>query len=295
MKTNMEMANEVIMEVIEFNSKKKRFNKKAVMSLVAAVVLVLSLAVSASAGVGGIFSTQWRNTIKDAIIGADKTEGVEELQNAIAQSDDKFCYEDGCNEMLLDYKDVIEIDKTVTDSGLKFTFDKIVSGKTIRQRRVSGKLSNGTAVFEQYVRDSHFAIIEISREDAGKLTQKDIERIFRFGFLVEGYKPYISTMCMEGNCMKKEYDDEYTRYIAIEVTDLMIYADKGLGIAVYVYNENYNINIGDKIKETENAGFEFTEKVNGPHAVFNFKVDASYANKKAVKEFDSNNGMIKVK
>ena len=168
-----------------------------VAALIAAVLMVV-LTVGTVGATDGfkIFSPEWREMYIENMItakeNASKADGVEEFEKELAQADESLinlgCKGDD-DAILFDLDSAYDINVTAEKDGYLFRVDKLIKGRYIRNKVISGNPIKGTAVYEKIVDEDYFLVTEISRADGKKLTEKDNLGYYE-AVVIAGYNPF---------------------------------------------------------------------------------------------------------
>lgn len=165
-------------------------------ALIAAVLMVV-LTVGTVGATDGfkIFSPEWREmyieNMKTAKDNATKADGVEEFEKELAQADESLinlgCKSEG-HAILFDFDSAYDIGVVAEKDGYQFKVDKLIKGRYIRNKVISGNPIKGTAVYEKIVDEDYFLVTEISRADGKKLTERDNLGYYE-AVVIAGYNP----------------------------------------------------------------------------------------------------------
>ena len=171
--------------------KRKRPRIKVAALIAAVLVVVLTAGVVGATDGFKIFSPEWREmyieSMQTAKENAAKTDGVEEFEKELAQADKSLVNLgiDDESEILFDYDSAYDINVTAEKDGYLFKVDKIIKGRYIRNKVISGNPIKGTAVYEKIVDEDYFLVTEISRTDGKKLTKAFYESV-----VIADYNPF---------------------------------------------------------------------------------------------------------
>jgi hypothetical protein len=146
---------------------------------------------------------------------------------------------------------------------------------------VSGNVFDGTAEFEWQVNDAYYAFVEVTRADGKKLDHEN-GAWFEWGFMIEGFEPSSTDMCLRGYPIKEFWDD-YTQYVAIDITNMMHFA--GRDFAIVALEGGYGYNIDRETVYADKEGEMILKNDDFIGALLRFRVDDKYADEKAAEEF----------
>lgn len=267
----------------EIKKKTFRFNRIAVAAIVA--IMCLTVITAGAAGIIKTFSSEWRESLKENILNAEIGVGVKAFDKEFEKSTDPFAVaarESGSGAyMLLEYSDSIKYGITSKDREYKFYLDSVTKAQKKHQIMTGGSLEQGTATFEWVMSDAYYAIVEFSRTDGKKLSEEEHNMFIEWNFLIEGYEPESTNICFRGAANIVEYSDEYKRYYAVEITEMMKFAGCDFALVPLELGSD----ISDETIYADKDGAMELKSINGVGALIRFSVDKKYADKKAVKEF----------
>lgn len=261
----------------------------------AALMCVLVIGVSAGEFIQ-TFSHEWRDRLTENIQDAAVGEGVEGFDAEYENSTDPFAIagrESGTGKhILLDYNQSIKYNDVIAeDEGYRFELKSVTKARQKHRIMTGGRISDGTATYEWTVSDAYYAIIEFSRVDGKKLEKEDEDLVLAWNFLLEGYKPSSTNMCFRGNAIK-EYSDEYAKFFAVEITDMMPFA--GLDFAL-VPIEAETTEFEEAVYMDKDGTMDLLNSEEYIGTIIRFSVDEKYADKNTAKDFLNNHCMNEFK
>ena len=218
---------------------KKRFSFKKTAIVVAAIILCLTMTAAAGKIIEMKRAPELIPLLQNAIGNATVGMGVEEFDKAYDESDDFWKKSNGDTQILPDYSESMDFDIKVEDKGYVFTLKSVTKVLAKDFKVVSGNVFDGTAEFEWQVNDAYYAFVEVTRADGKKLDHEKGE-CFEWGFMIEGFEPCSTNMCLRGYPIKAYWDD-YTQYIAIDITNMMHFAGRDFAIVALEGGYGYNI------------------------------------------------------
>lgn len=266
-------------EMKEMN--KKRFSLKKTAIVVAAIILCLTMTVSAGRFIQMKKGSELIPLLQEAVSKATATEGVEEFDKAYNESDDFWKKANGDVKILPDYSESMNFDISVEDKGYVFTLKSVTKVLAKDLKIVSGNIMDGSAVYEWQVNDAYYAFVEVSRADGEKLDHENGEW-FEWGFMIEGFEPCSTNMCLRGYPIK-EYWDDYKMYMAIDITNMMYFA--GRDFALVALEGGYGHSLDRDTVYTDKEGAMELKNDDFIGALLRFRVDDKYADENAAKEF----------
>ncbi len=210
---------------------------------------------------------------------------VQALWEQIRAGDDPFSTADPYMGVLLDHENAAKYGDTYENNGLTFTFVEIVNGKAIVSERVEGGLTEGFMTMRDTIEEKTFAVVEVRRTDGAPLTDVDSALFFRYHRLVSGYNPWRIATCLETEAylVNLSYRDEYCEYLLADISDMLIFADRTLALAVTDYTVTPE---SDVFRADKDGNFAFREnKPASPHALFYFDLPDSLADPAAAAEY----------
>ncbi len=293
MKTNEQMIKEVTQQVADRKreQKKRGIRYVSVMLTVLLLAAVLIPAVSASRRFGVI---DLMRDPESHIHTASPPEEVEALRAEIEASADPFSHADPKMGVLLDHETAAPCGEVCESNGLTFTLVEIVNGKAIVSERISGSIAEGDITIQDTVEEKIFAVIEVRRTDGLPLTEEEDAYFFRYYRLVSGYNPWQINLCLEAEpyLVNLSYRDAYCQYLLVDVSDMLIFADRTLALALTHFS------VGgldsDVFKADKEGNFAFREeKLTSPHALFYLDLPASYADPAAAKAYEKEHSISK--
>ena len=239
----------------QVSKNRKSFNR-TVIFIVAAVIVMAFLTVGAfgiveKLGKQHIFSSAWRDSIKENIVETSNGMSVEEFDAELERSTDPFVVagrESGSvNRFLLDYTQSVEYNNVIDeDEGYRFKLTSVTKAKQKRRHKTGGNISDGTAVYEWQVNEGYYAIVEVSRSDGERLMQEDksTHLNLQWNFILAGYTPSITNLHFKGGAIYS-YTDDYKIYFAIEITEMIPFAKTDLALIAIGFdweNDSRDIN-----------------------------------------------------
>ncbi len=280
MKTNKEMIAEVTEQVIAHNKKQKARRKTAAAVLAVMTVFVCLAVAAGAAGRWAVFSPEWRDNLIDRAQNAGTADGVEDFKARRAQSDDILAKDE--NYFILpDRKNEVFINVTQTGGDYIFTLESIVPAEQLRNRLVSGSLARGDMEFEWQVNDEYYAIIRVSRTDGIAMTD-GVDPWFHVHRYIEGYNPFFTNMCLEGDGAFTVQDGN-SRLYAVRVTQLVIFADRTLVLAPTDIDNGYDPM--NDLYASEDTPIVLKDTAPETTVLLTFDLPDRFADKKAQKEF----------
>lgn len=242
MKSDREMISSVMSEVDKYERRNKMFKKRTVMGIVAVICILVCLgtAVGAATGYFTFGGIKTPVDIRENILNAGSAEGIEEFDRKYEKSTDPFSVvarETGAGAyIMLDYSDSIEYADVIDeDEGYRFELKSITKAKQKKNVMTGGRLSDGSATYEWQISDGYYALVDITRCDGEKLTQKDEDKLgFYWNFLLAGYDPWTTNLHFRGNTVHS-YSDDYAVHFALEITEMLPFAGTDLALAPFGY------------------------------------------------------------
>ena len=259
---------------------KKRFSFKKTAIVVAAIILCLTITASAGQLIQMKKGSELIPMLQEAVSNATVGMGVEEFDEAIAKSDDPWAIESG-GKLLLDYTESMDYNISVEDKGYVFTLKNVTKVLAKDMKMVSGNIMDGSAVYEWQVNDAYYAFVEVPRADGKKLDHEKGEW-FEWGFMIEGFEPCSTNMCLRGYPIK-EYWDDYTQYIAIDITNMMHFA--GRDFAIVALEGGDGLSLDQETGYADKEGEMLLKNDDFIGGLLRFRVDDKYADEKAAEEF----------
>lgn len=259
---------------------KKRFSFKKTAIVVAAIILCLTITASAGQLIQMKKGSELIPMLQEAVSNATVGMGVEEFDEAIAKSDDPWAIESG-GKLLLDYTESMDYNISVEDKGYVFTLKNVTKVLAKDMKMVSGNIMDGSAVYEWQVNDAYYAFVEVTRADGKKLDHEKGEW-FEWGFMIEGFEPCSTNMCLRGYPIK-EYWDDYTQYIAIDITNMMHFA--GRDFAIVALEGGDGLSLDQETVYADKEGEMLLKNDDFIGGLLRFRVDDKYADEKAAEEF----------
>ena len=262
-------------------------------ALIAAVLMIVLLVGTVGATDGfKIFSPEWRemyiDSMKTAQENATKADGVEEFEKELAQADESLinlgCKGDN-DAILFDLDSAYEINVVAEKDGYLFKVDKIIKGRYIRNKVISGNPIKGTAVYEKIVDEDYFLVTEISRADGEKLTENDNLGYYE-SVVIAGYNPFhTQNIAHSGPFLSDE--DEYRLLEIKKIDDCAIpFANHDFGWVLseapcewggIVDSNNYYLD--------EDGLPALREEHEGINLVVKFNIDKSLADEKVAEAY----------
>ena len=273
---------------------RKRPRVKIAALIAAVLVVVLTAGIVGATDGFKIFSPEWRemyiDSMQTAKENAAKADGVEEFEKELAQADKSLInlgiddeYSD--KEILFDYDSAYDINVTAEKDGYLFKVDKIIKGRYIRNKVISGNPIKGTAVYEKIVDEDYFLVTEISRVDGEKLTKAFYESI-----VIAGYDPS-NTQIIAHSGPFLSNQDEYKLVDVRKIDDEAIpFANHDFG---WVLTEIPN-DMGGLIEYydyyiDEDGLPAFREEPEGTNIIIKFNIDPSLADEKVAEAYAEEN------
>ncbi len=292
MKSNEQMIKEVTAQVAAVKQQRKKRRTRGICVLLTFVLLtaVLLPAVSAARRFGIL--DLLRNPAEH-IHTVSPPEEVAALWEQIRAGDDPFSNADPYMGVLLDHENAVKYGDTYENNGLTFTFVETVNGKAILSEVIEGSLADGDMTMQDTIKEKTFAVIEVRRTDGAPLTDEDNALFFRYHRLVSGYNPWRIATCLETEAylVDVSYRDEYCVHLLADITDMLIFADHTLALAVTDYTVTLG---GDVFRADKEGNFAFREEaLASPHALFYFDLPDTLADPAAAKEYMKSHGVGK--
>ena len=291
MKTNKDMTSEIISAVALYEKKSVR-NKKLTITLISVISILLCLGTGVTAAVYRypIFSESWINNLKEKAEHAVGLEEAEEFRSRMSMTDDIFSSnaKETHFEVIMDYDNSVPVNLTQQNGSLTYNFKTITPGEFLTLSLIKGSLADSDAEFGYKILKRYYAIIEISRTDKAPLKEEDIMS-YQYIRFASGYNPFTMNLCLQSNGAVQIFTD-HTMHCAIDITDLLIFADNDLFItladmeAVFdIYEHIYANKKGDIIL-----------KDNAPDntVMFRFTHGKDFADKSAVRQYLKKNTLI---
>lgn len=286
MKTNEEMINAIMTE-INTAKIKSRQNKKVTATIIVTLSMLICIVIGAYAAKNyyPIFSEDWISSIKENVAIAKGEEAAATFRERMKNTSDIYSENGvkyGHDEVIMNYESSVPVNQIKECGNLVFNFKSITEGEVLRLATVGGSLADGTCEFEWQVQKHHYALFEITKKDGQKFTEEDYIS-FRFLRFIEGYEPFRTNMCLEGVCTQIAVTTEDIHYYAVDITNMLIFAEKDLILTAIDFNSEFNIQ--EHIYANKKG--EFILKDNAPEnsVMFRFNIDSSFADKAAVRQF----------
>ena len=219
---------------------------------------------------------------------------VEALRAQIDAAGDPFSPAGSENPVLLDRTSEITYGSTVINHGYVFIFRSLIDGKAILNKTVAGSIFDGDAVTQDTVEYKKYAVVDVMREDGKDLTEEDLQLWFYMHRLVAGYEPWSAAFCLacEPYTCDLSYADAKTVHYLIDITDMTIFADRTLALALATCE--WTDLDHDVMYANKKGNFAFHENaLQTPHALFYFDLPDSSADADAVKRFEKTHGLTK--
>ncbi len=286
MKTNNEMIAEIMTE-IDNSRAKRRINRKAVVIIAAAISLVFCVGTGAFATryYYPIGSEEWVEQVKQNASNATGEEVAEEFRERMRNTDDIYSENGvkyGYDEVIINYETSVPVNQVKECGNFVFNFKSITEGDVLKRVLISGSPMKGTDEYEWQVKKHHFALFEVTRTDGQKFTDENYIafRLLRF---VEGYDPFTTNMCLQGVCPEIHVITDDTLYIAVGITNMLIFAESDLYLtAIDLLGE---FDIFEHIYVSKKGDIILKDNAPENSVMFRFNIDKSFADKKAVKKF----------
>lgn len=260
---------------------KKRFSFKKTAIVVAAIILCLTMTAAAGKIIEMKRVPELMPMLQESIGKATVGMGVEEFDKAYDESDDFWKKATSDTKIILDYSESMDFDIKVEDKGYVFTLKSVTKVLAKDFKVVSGNVFDGTAEFEWQVNDAYYAFVEVTRADGKKLDHEN-GVWFEWGFMIEGFEPSSTDMCLRGYPIKEFWDD-YTQYVAIDITNMMHFA--GRDFAIVALEGGDGLSLDQETVYADKEGEMLLKNDDFIGALLRFRVDDKYADKKAAEEF----------
>lgn len=267
---------------------KRRFSFKKTAIVVAAIIFCLSMTAFAAEIIQMKKGAELIPLLQEAVSNATMGIGVEEFDEAIAKSDDPWAIESG-GKLLLDYTESMDYNISVEDKGYVFTLKSVTKALKKQNQVVSGNILDGSAVFECQVDDAYYALVEVSRVDGKKLDPESDKAWVEWNFMIEGFEPWSTNMCLKGFNGSMSYEDDYKVYFAIDITNMMCFADRDFALVALEHGYGYTLDQETVYADKEGEMILKNDDFIG--ALLRFKVDDKYADEKAAEEFVAENAI----
>ena len=267
---------------------KKRFSFKKTAIVVAAIIFCLSMTAFAAEIIQMKKGSELVPLLQEAVSNATMGIGVGEFDEAIAKSDDPWAIESG-GKLLLDYTESMDYNISVEDKGYVFTLKSVTKALKKQNQVVSGNIMDGSAVFEWQVNDAFYALVEVSRVDGKKLDPESDKAWVEWNFMLEGFEPWSTNMCLKGFNGSMSYEDDYKVYFAIDITNMMCFADRDFALVALEHGYGYTLDQETVYADKEGEMILKNDDFIG--ALLRFKVDDKYADEKAAEEFVAENAI----
>lgn len=282
MKTNKEMITEIMTE-IDTASTKRKTNRKTIAVIAATMSLILCVSTGAFAAknIFPLFSDEWEEEIRTNITLATGQDAAEQFRERMRNTDDIWSENGvkyGHDNVIMRYENSTPVNQVQQSGNLIFNFKSITEAEVLR---LVGSVAQGTE-FEWQVQKHYYALFEITRADGQSFTEKD-NIPFRFLRFVEGYDPYTTNMCLEGDCTHIEIDTDDVIYYAVDITNMLIFADNDLFLTAVDIDGEFNI--FEHIYASKKGDMILKDNAPENSVMFRFNVDKSFADKEAVKQF----------
>ena len=277
---------------------RKRPRIKVAALIAAVLVVVLTAGVVGATDGFKIFSPEWREmyieSMQTAKENAAKTDGVEEFEKELAEADKSLInlgidneYTD--KEILFDLDSAYDINVVAEKDGYLFKVDKLIKGRYIRNKVISGNPIKGTAVYEKIVDEDYFLVTEISRVDGGKITEDNFIGFYD-AVVIADYNP----SCTQGITRTGPTLSDMDDYKLVEIKKLndeaIPFANHDFGwVLTSMPNdfggliEYYNYYID------EDGLPAFREELEGTNIIVKFNIDKRLADDKAAEAYAEEN------
>lgn len=289
MKSNEQMIQEVTAQVVQ---KKKAQKKRRIRIAAFGITMLLLLtamipAVSASRRYGIL------DLLRDPASHTEQLsppEEVEALRAQIEAAADPFAHLDPNMPVLLDYSSAVPSGDTFNNNGYSFVLREILNGKAIVNQIVRGSMTDGEITRQETIMEKTFLIVDVFRQDYGKLTEEEKTMWFHAHRLVAGYNPKMIDLSLwTEHLYELNYADEECIHFLVDISSMLIFADHTLAVAITDPLTHLESDIFYANKDGEFAFRE--EALNQPHALFYIDLPESYADQKAVREFIKQHGI----
>lgn len=165
------------------------------------------------------------------------------------------------------------LEKTVNANGYTVTFEAIAEGYAMRS-----SFSEALKGISHSV-DASYAIFTIRRDDGKQVFYNGADSLnastLGYTLLLHGYAP--STAMFHNDA--GYYEENNVLYMACDITDAYMFADKELSIAII---GQYFVD-GTILRMNENGDFYYVDTYDGIKAMYDFDIDDKYADLKAAK------------
>ena len=275
--------------------KRKRPRVRVVALIAAVLVVVLTAGVVGATDGFKIFSPEWRemyiDSMQTAKENAAKADGVEVFEKELAQADKSLInlgiddeYSD--KEILFDYDSAYDINVTAEKDGYLFKVDKIIKGRYIRNKVISGNPIKGTAVYEKIVDEDYFLVTEISRADGKKLTKAFYESV-----VIADYNPFDTQSITHTGPFLSE-QDEYRLIDVSKIDDEAIpFANHDFAWVITDHDNDMGGLIDYYDYYIDEDGLPaFREEPEGTNIIIKFNIDPSLADEKVAEAYAEENG-----
>lgn len=165
------------------------------------------------------------------------------------------------------------LEKTVNANGYTVTFEAIVEGYAMRS-----SFTDSLKYITHSV-DKTYAIFTIRRDDGKQVFYNGADSLnastLGYTLLLHGYAP--STAMFHNDA--GYYEENNVLYMACDITDAYMFADKELSIAII---GQYFVD-GTILRMNENGDFYYVDTYDGIKAMYDFDIDDKYADSEAAK------------
>ena len=107
--------------------------------------------------------------------------------------------------------------------------------------------------------------------------------------MIEGFEPWSTNMCLKGFNGSMSYEDDYKVYFAIDITNMMCFADRDFALVALEHGYGYTLDQETVYADKEGEMILKNDDFIG--ALLRFKVDDKYADEKAAEEFVAENAI----
>lgn len=286
MKTNNEMISDIMNEIDNVKNK-RRINGKATVILITTMCLVFCIGIGAFATryYYPIGSEEWLEQVKQNASNATGEEAAEEFRERMRNTDDIYSKNGvkyGYDEVIINYETSVPVNQVKECGNFVFNFKSITEGDVLKRVLISGSPMKGTGEYEWQVKKHHFALFEVTRTDGQKFSEENYIN-FRMLRFVEGYDPFTTNMCLEGVCPEIEIITDDTLYIAVGITNMLIFAENDLYLTAIDFLGEFDM--FEHIYVSTNGDIMLKDNAPENSVIFRFNIDKSFADKKAVKKF----------
>ncbi|MCQ2462410.1 MAG: hypothetical protein MJ177_03265 [Clostridia bacterium] len=196
-------------------------------------------------------------------------------------------------DVVIEDEPYIEINETVKNGGYIFELQNIRKGKAVRMRGNGVSPASDAYEMHEQVEEGLFAVVKITSENGADMEAAGDSLMA--GAVISGQQPWWSLNCMYNFVCNYYEDGAY--YIAYDLSNGLIFADRDIYLALFDAVTTYCPGTENKymLESTKDGIVSFSPEYTYPHALFKLKLDASFADKQAQKDFISTYRGIEIK